>query len=50
VVDDLMDAHPGQFVVVEYHTQYDGFDTPWGIDRLNSFYGGWCGTLIPVML
>jgi hypothetical protein len=50
VVSSLIDEHPTRFAVVEYHTQFDGYDLPWGQDRLDLFYGVWCGTTIPVMM
>jgi hypothetical protein len=50
VVSFLIDQYSDQFALIEYHTQGDGFDTPWGQSRLDDFYGGWCGNAIPVMM
>jgi hypothetical protein len=33
-----MDTYPGRIAVVEYHIQDDGYHTPWGDSRANSFY------------
>ncbi len=46
----MIDQYSEQFVALEMHTQGDGFETPWGQDRIDNFYGGWCGTAIPVMM
>lgn len=50
MVSSLIDQHAGRFAAVEYHTQYDGYHTDWGQERLDLFYAGWCGATIPVMV
>jgi hypothetical protein len=46
----MIDTYPDSFVAVEMHTQFDGFETPWGEDRLQNFYGAWAGTAIPLIM
>lgn len=50
MVSSLIDQYPDRFALIEMHVQFDGFETPWGEDRLNQFYGGWCGTGIPIIM
>ena len=50
MVSTLIDQHPDRFAVVEIHVQFDGFETPWGEDRINVYYGGWCGSGIPIIM
>jgi len=50
VVSSLINSYPDTFVALEMHVQFDGYETPWGNDRLDYFYGGWAGTAIPVIL
>ena len=47
MVSALIDANPERFALVEYHLNPDGYDTPWGLERGNGFYG--LASLVPVM-
>jgi hypothetical protein len=50
VVSDLYDTYGDQLAVVEYHVFEDGFDVPWGQERLSDFYSGWCGDVLPIVM
>ncbi len=50
MVSTLIDEYPDRFAAVEMHVQFDGFETPWGEDRLTQYYGGWCGSGIPIIM
>lgn len=50
MVSDLYEAYPGRLAVVEYHVFGDGFDAPWGQQRLSDFYVGWCGDVLPIIV
>ncbi len=50
MVASLADQYPDRFALIAMHVQYDGFETPWGDFRLENFYGGWCGSGIPIIM
>ncbi|HPA82387.1 MAG TPA: hypothetical protein PLS95_16325 [Thermoanaerobaculales bacterium] len=50
MVSDLLDMYSDRLAVVEYHVFGDGYDVPWGDDRLSDFYSGWCGDVLPIVM
>jgi hypothetical protein len=50
VVSELLNGYPANLTAVEYHVQGDGYDTPWGEERLHSFYAACGGGVIPVIV
>ncbi|MCU0305235.1 MAG: hypothetical protein MUC56_14380 [Thermoanaerobaculales bacterium] len=39
MVEQIAEDYPDRFAALSMHVNGDGFDTPWGQDRLDSFYG-----------
>ncbi|HVP12192.1 MAG TPA: multiheme c-type cytochrome [Phycisphaerae bacterium] len=42
----LLDVYPDSFAFVQYHVNWDGYETPWGLDRWMFFEGEYTPTAV----
>ena len=48
MVEQLAASHPDRFAAVTMHVNGDGYDTPWGQNRLDVFYS--LGSAVPTFM